>query len=59
MLSDILANPKKYERNLVKKARKEERILMAKRLLDVLDIETITKTFNLTAQEVEEVQKSH
>ena len=69
MLSDILTNPRKYERNLIKKAKKEataeakkkaleEKRELAKNLLDVLDVETIAKKLNLTVEEVEKLKST-
>ena len=57
MMSDWVADAKNYEKNLVKKAVKENRIEMAKNLLDVLDVEIIAKKFNLTVREVKALKR--
>ena len=59
MLSEILANPKKYERNLVTKAVKERDIELAISLLDVLDVETIARKTNLTVKKVNELKEKY
>jgi len=61
MLAEVIANAKNYERNLVRKGRVEGRaegekakaVEIAKSLLDVLDVETISKKTKLTLKEVE------
>jgi len=46
-----------YDERIFIKGKKEERIEIAKNLLDVLDVETIAKKTKLTIKEVEELKK--
>ena len=65
MLSDVIANAKNYEKNLIKKAKKEardeayaEKLEIAKSLLDTLDVETISTKFNITVEEIETLRET-
>jgi predicted transposase/invertase (TIGR01784 family) len=63
MLTDVIANAKNYEKNLVKKGRvegeKEAKIEMVKKMLiDGESIEKIVKYSELTEAEIREIEKT-